>query len=99
MISTLLKNHSAKQEEVPSIRPVRRGRRPAKTITRRTGDPVMATRRTEPVPASPSVRCYTRALKNARYLQRMAPHLFAKDPKAEGFGTGVPVEILRGLHR
>ncbi len=58
----------------------------------------MATR-TRPVPAPPSVRCYTRALKNARYLQQMAPHLFAKEPKAEGFGTGVPMEILRGLHR
>jgi hypothetical protein len=47
----------------------------------------------------PTVRCYTRALKNARYLQKAAPHLFARDRDAEGFGTGVPMEILRGLHR
>src|ERR1700724_237611 len=48
---------------------------------------------------SPAVRCFTRALKNARYLQQMAPQLFARDAHAEGFGTGVPIEILRGLHR
>src|SRR5215831_16187944 len=48
---------------------------------------------------APAVRCYTRALKNARHLQAAAPEIFAQDPNAEGFGTGVPVEILRGLHR
>ena len=31
--------------------------------------------------------------------EKVAPDLFAKDPSMEGFGTGVPVEILRGLHR
>jgi hypothetical protein len=46
-----------------------------------------------------AVRCYTRALKNARYLQETAPETFATDPDAEGFGTGVPLEILRVLHR
>src|SRR5450755_1808232 len=45
------------------------------------------------------VRCYTRALKNARHLQTIAPEVFARDPNAEGFGTGVPLEILRVLHR
>ena len=45
------------------------------------------------------VRCYTRALKNARFLREAAPEIFAQDPDAEGFGTGVPLEILRGLHR
>jgi hypothetical protein len=44
-------------------------------------------------------RCYTRALKNARFLQEHAPHVFAQDPGAEGFGTGIPVEVLRVLHR
>jgi hypothetical protein len=29
----------------------------------------------------------------------VAPTLFAKDPLAPGFGTGVPLEILRSLHR
>jgi len=48
---------------------------------------------------APAIRCYTRALKNARHLQAAAPQIFAQDPNAEGFGTGVPVEILRGLHR
>src|ERR1700740_970938 len=47
------------------------------------------------VPTLPRARCNTRALKNARYLQHEAPHLFSKDPQAEGFGTGVPMEILR----
>jgi len=49
--------------------------------------------------SAPTVRCYTRALKNARHLQEVAPEVFAQDPDAEGFGTGVPLEILRGLHR
>ena len=51
-----------------------------------------------PLTTQPQVRCYTRALKNARHLQKIAPDLFAKDPSLKGFGTGVPVEILRGLH-
>ena len=46
-----------------------------------------------------AVRCFTRAFKNARYLQENAPELFAKDPSLEGFGTGIPLEILRVLHR
>lgn len=29
--------------------------------------------RTRPDPAVPAVRCYTRALKNARYIQKAAP--------------------------
>jgi hypothetical protein len=46
-----------------------------------------------------SVRCSTRAWKNAQHLQRVAPQAFASDPAAAGFGTGVPIELLRGLHR
>jgi hypothetical protein len=57
----------------------------------------MARSRTS-APAS-QLRCYTRANKNAQYLREHAPETFAKDPSAEGFGTGVPMEILRGLHR
>jgi hypothetical protein len=49
--------------------------------------------------SEPAARCYTRALKNARFLRESAPEIFTKDPDAEGFGTGVPLEILRGLHR
>src|SRR5713101_326944 len=47
----------------------------------------------------PSLRCHTRALKNARHLKQHAPHLFATDADREGFGTGVPVALLRALHR
>jgi hypothetical protein len=45
------------------------------------------------------IRCFTRALKNARYLQQQDPVRFDRDKSAEGFGTGVPMEILIGLHR
>jgi len=45
------------------------------------------------------VRCLTRAVKNARYLQQQDPATFAKDKNAEGFGTGVPVNILNRLHQ
>jgi hypothetical protein len=45
------------------------------------------------------VRCFTRALKNAQYLQMIAPHIFVMDPSAGAFGTGIPLEILTVLHR
>jgi hypothetical protein len=45
------------------------------------------------------IRCFTRTVKNARYLQELAPDNFARDPDAEGFGTGVPMQLLRSLHR
>jgi hypothetical protein len=45
------------------------------------------------------VRCFTRAIKNARYLQQHDPATFDKDKNADGFGTGVPMEILHVLHR
>jgi hypothetical protein len=51
------------------------------------------------VQAGKHVRCFTRALKNARYLKQMDPETFVKDKNAEGFGTGVPIEILQHLHR
>ena len=44
------------------------------------------------------IRCFTRAVKNARYLQQQDPATFTKDKNAEGFGTGVPVSILNRLH-
>ena len=44
-------------------------------------------------------RCYTRAIKNARYLQQHDPATFAKDKNAQGFGTGVPLDVLQVLHR
>jgi hypothetical protein len=45
------------------------------------------------------VRCGTRALKNARYLQEKAPHLAPTEATDEGFGSGIPVPILARLHR
>jgi hypothetical protein len=44
-------------------------------------------------------RCFTRAIKNAEFLKQHDPATFAKDKKARGFGTGVPIEILQVLHR
>jgi hypothetical protein len=44
------------------------------------------------------VRCGTRALKNAEYLRRHVPEASRKDD-AEGFGTGIPTEVLARLHR
>ena len=44
------------------------------------------------------VRCYTRALKNARYLQRNGPAALRQRKDAVGFGTGVPIALLQRLH-
>ena len=38
-------------------------------------------------------------LRTLEACRSMRPEVFAQDPNAEGFGTGVPLEILRGLHR
>jgi hypothetical protein len=48
--------------------------------------------------ASKRVRCYTRALKNARYLQRSKPADFNTNDVA-GFGTGIPLGLLQQVHR
>jgi hypothetical protein len=45
------------------------------------------------------IRCFTRAIKNASFLKQQDPSTFARDKKALGFGTGVPMEILQVLHR
>lgn len=47
-------------------------------------------------PARPG-RCFTRAVKNARYLQQLDPARFGND-REPGLGTGLPVEILQRLH-
>jgi hypothetical protein len=44
------------------------------------------------------MRCFTRAVKNVRYLQERAPEIFAKRRTGPGMGTGLPVEILHHLH-
>jgi len=52
----------------------------------------------EPAHTATSVRCYTRALKNALHLKKVAPEIFDENPSADGFGTGIPLELLRNLH-
>lgn len=47
---------------------------------------------------SPQIRCSTRALKNARYLQQVAPDAVPDRSSPEGFGTGLPLNILARLH-
>jgi hypothetical protein len=51
-------------------------------------------------PAQPArqIRCFTRAVKNVRYLQQHDPANFAKGHRGPGLGTGLPVEILHRLH-
>lgn len=48
--------------------------------------------------SSKSVRCYTRALKNAMFLKSMSPRLFDRDHTEDGFGTGIPLPVLTKLH-
>ncbi len=43
--------------------------------------------------------CATRAIKNAIYLQRVAPHIMPKDEPADGFGSVIPMPILASIHR
>jgi hypothetical protein len=43
--------------------------------------------------------CATRAMKNVRYLQRLAPHIMPAVEPPEGFGSIIPLPILAGLHR
>ncbi|MBV9600097.1 MAG: hypothetical protein JOZ87_25010 [Chloroflexi bacterium] len=42
--------------------------------------------------------CATRALKNAVYLQRVAPHIMPDPEPAEGFGSIIPWDVLALLH-
>ena len=42
--------------------------------------------------------CATRALKNARHVQRVAPHLVPAEEPAEGFASRVPLDMLSRLH-
>ena len=41
----------------------------------------------------------TRAIKNAKYLQRVAPHLMPRDEPAGGFGSVIPLSVLAQLHQ
>ncbi len=42
--------------------------------------------------------CATRAIKNARHLQRIAPHVLPRDEPATGFTSRVPADLLNRLH-
>jgi hypothetical protein len=42
--------------------------------------------------------CVTRALKNARHVQRIAPHVLPRDEPLDGYGSRVPDDLLRRLH-
>src|SRR5215472_11375723 len=41
----------------------------------------------------------TRALKNARHLQKIAPQVMPKAEPAEGFVSVIPIHVLAHLHR
>src|SRR5436190_22814613 len=43
--------------------------------------------------------CATRAIKNAKHLQRVVPHLMPKDEPADGFGSILPMSTLASIHR
>src|SRR2546429_3510226 len=42
--------------------------------------------------------CATRAIKNARYLQKVAPHIMPEIEPAEGFDSVIPLQLLTQLH-
>src|SRR5947209_4469487 len=42
--------------------------------------------------------CATRALKNAKHIQSIAPNIIPKDEPAEGFYSIVPFDVLGRLH-
>ena len=43
--------------------------------------------------------CGTRAIKNARYLQKVAPEVMPTKEPAEGFGSVIPQKVLGRLHQ
>src|SRR5215831_9006378 len=51
------------------------------------------------VDVAPSRISVTRALKNARYLQKVAPHIMPTSEPPKGFGSVIPLKVLAQLHR
>jgi hypothetical protein len=43
-------------------------------------------------------RCITRAMKNAKYLQRIAPHIIQREEPLKGFGSIIPLSLLAKIH-
>ncbi len=52
-----------------------------------------------PVGFPPARISVTRALKNARYLQKVAPHIMPASEPPKGFGSVIPLKVLAQLHR
>ncbi len=44
-------------------------------------------------------RSATRAIKNAKHLQNIAPHIMPKTEPAEGYGSIIPFDVLSQLHK
>jgi hypothetical protein len=42
--------------------------------------------------------CGTRAIKNAKHLQKVAPELMPQVEPEDGFGSIIPISILAGIH-
>src|SRR5260370_36058245 len=42
--------------------------------------------------------CVTRAIKNAKYLQKVAPEIIPQEEPADGFASLVPINLLGKLH-
>src|ERR1700674_2080928 len=42
--------------------------------------------------------CVTRALKNARYIQAVAPHIIPAQEPVEGYASLIPLDLLTVLH-
>ncbi|MDQ6947039.1 MAG: hypothetical protein M3256_12435, partial [Actinomycetota bacterium] len=59
----------------------------------------MSQQQSAPIVPSPQRRCSTRALKNAQYLRQVAPNALPSAESDEGFGTGIPIDVLARLHR
>jgi hypothetical protein len=51
------------------------------------------------VGVAPARISVTRALKNARHLQKVAPHVMPASEPPEGFGSVIPLNVLAQLHR
>ena len=42
--------------------------------------------------------CVTRAIKNAKHIQRIASHIIPREEPLEGFSSIIPYEVLARIH-
>ena len=65
--------------------------------------PTMNSVDTPPDPLMPRSRmghlCATRALKNAKFIRSVAPHVIPAKEPLDGYASIIPFEILRRFHR